>query len=359
VSIDSSAQGMRGADQKAIPTRRVSGTDVARAAGVSQRTVSRVVTDDPRVSPDARRRVREAIESLGYRPNSAARSVRLGKTRTIGLLTVGSAAYGPASLTIATERAVSDAGYGFRLVNTVDVDTESVENGLSSLLDQGVDALVVNEPTSTFRSRRHGLAVPVLSLSGPLNLAEVELVVDSDEAGGISDAVHHLLALGHATVHHIGGPNEWPSSVRRREAWRTALRRAGRDIPDVPEGDWSPASGYEVGRALAARGDVTAVFAANDHMAFGLIRALQEAGRRVPEDVSIVGFDDVPESAFMPRALTTVRQDLTAAAVRGVELLMEVLDGRRDEGTVEKVPTHLVIRETTGPPRARPEHDAR
>ena len=166
MSIDSSAQGMRGADQKAIPTRRVSGTDVARAAGVSQRTVSRVVTDDPRVSPDARRRVREAIESLGYRPNSAARSVRLGKTRTIGLLTVGSAAYGPASLTIATERAVSDAGYGFRLVNTVDVDTESVENGLSSLLDQGVDALVVNEPTSTFRSRRHGLAVPVLSLSG-------------------------------------------------------------------------------------------------------------------------------------------------------------------------------------------------
>ena len=317
------------------------------------------MTDDPRVSPEARRRVQEAIDALGYRPNSAARSVRLGSTRTIGLLTVGSAAYGPASLTIATERAVSDAGYGFRLVNTVDVDTESFENGLSSLLDQGVDAVVVNEPTSTFRSRRHGLEVPVLSLSGVLNLAEIELVVESDETGGISEAVNHLLALGHETVHHIAGPNEWPSSVRRREAWRSALEHAGRRIPDAPEGDWSPSSGYEVGRTLAARADVTAVFAANDHMAFGLIRALQDAGRSVPEDISIVGFDDVPEAAFMPRALTTVRQELTAAAVRGVELLMEVLDGRRDEGTVEKVPTHLVIRETTGPPRARPEHDAR
>jgi DNA-binding LacI/PurR family transcriptional regulator len=328
----------------------VTGTDVAREAGVSQRTVSRVVTDDPRVSPEARRRVRQAIESLGYRPNSAARSVRLGRTRTIGLLTVGSAAYGPATLTIATERAVSGAGYGLRLVSTVDEDTVSVENGLSALLDQGVDAVVVNEPTATFRSG-HDLTVPVLSLSGPLGLAATELVVDSDEAGGVAEAVQHLLALGHATVHHLGGPHEWPSAVRRRDAWRSSLEAAGRDVPDVPEGDWSHASGFDIGLLLAARSDVTAVLAANDHMAIGLARALAKSGRRVPEDISIVGFDDVPEAAFLPQALTTVRQDLTAVAVRGVELLMEVLDGRRTEGTAETVPTRLVVRETTGPPR--------
>ncbi|WP_426595689.1 substrate-binding domain-containing protein [Cellulomonas sp. McL0617] len=311
-----------------------------------------MVNDDPRVSPEARTRVKDAIDALGYRPNIAARSLLLGRTRTIGLLTVGSTAYGPASLTLATERAVSNTGYGFRLANTVDVDIDSVENGLSLLLDQGVDAVIVNEPTSTFRHRRHGLAIPVLSLSEPLDLSDVELVVGSDEAGGVKEAVEHLLGLGHATVHHIAGPQEWPSSKRRREAWKAALEAAGRDVPDSIEGDWSAASGYEAGLEFAKRPEVTAVFAANDHMAIGLMRSLQRAGRRVPEDISIVGFDDVPEAAFLSRALTTVHQDLAVAAVRGVELLMEVLDGGREGGTIERVPTRLVVRETTQAPVA-------
>ncbi|NMM18195.1 MAG: LacI family DNA-binding transcriptional regulator [Cellulomonas sp.] len=349
MSVHASPLGVRPVGRARVGIRRVSGTDVAGAAGVSQKTVSRVVNNDPQVSPDVRQRVQEAIRSLGYRPNTAARSLLLGRSRTVGLLTLGSAAYGPASLAIATGRAVSAAGYGLRVVNTFDLDEQTMENGLVSLLDQGVDAIVVNEPTSMFQPRRHGLAVPVLSLSGPLNLSATELVVETDETSGVTEAVNHLLELGHVTVHHIGGPKDWPSAVRRTEAWRAALEAAGRNTPDVLEGDWSLASGYEAGRALAQRPGVTAVFAANDHMAIGLARALQDAGRRVPDDVSIVGYDDVPEATFLSRALTTVRQDLTVAAARGVELLVQVLEGRRDQGLLETIPTHLVIRETTGP----------
>ncbi|HEX7806897.1 MAG TPA: LacI family DNA-binding transcriptional regulator [Cellulomonas sp.] len=349
MSVDASPLGVRPAGPGPVGIRRVTGTDVARAAGVSQKTVSRVVNHDPQVSADVRRRVQEAIEQLGYRPNTAARSLLLGRSRTVGLLTLGSAAYGPASLAIATGRAVSAAGYGLRVVNTFDLDAETLENGLVSLLDQGVDAIVVNEPTAMFRERKHGLAVPVLSLSGPLRLSATELVVQTDEASGVTEAVNHLLELGHATVHHIGGPPDWPSAVRRAEAWREALEAAGRDVPDVLAGDWSLDSGYEAGRTLARQPGVTAIFAANDHMAIGLARALQDAGRRVPDDVSIVGYDDVPEAAFLLRALTTVRQDLTVAAVRGVELLLQVLEGRRDDGLLETIPTRLVVRETTGP----------
>ena len=250
MSVDASPLGVRPAGPGPVGIRRVTGTDVARAAGVSQKTVSRVVNHDPQVSADVRRRVQEAIEQLGYRPNTAARSLLLGRSRTVGLLTLGSAAYGPASLAIATGRAVSAAGYGLRVVNTFDLDAETLENGLVSLLDQGVDAIVVNEPTAMFRERKHGLAVPVLSLSGPLRLSATELVVQTDEASGVTEAVNHLLELGHATVHHIGGPPDWPSAVRRAEAWREALEAAGRDVPDVLAGDWSLDSGYEAGRAL-------------------------------------------------------------------------------------------------------------
>jgi DNA-binding LacI/PurR family transcriptional regulator len=354
MSVDASPRGVGALGRPTVGVRRVSGIDVARVAGVSQKTVSRVVNNDPQVSPEVRRRVQETIEALGYRPNTAARSLLLGRSRTIGLLTVGSATYGPASLAIATGRAVRDAGYGLRVVNTFDLDAGTMDDGLLSLLDQGVDAIVVNEPTSMFQARRHRLGVPVLSMSGPLDLSETELVVESDAAGGVTDAVRHLLGLGHATVHHIAGPSEWPSAVWRTDAWRAALRDAGRDVPEALDGDWSLASGYEAGRALAQRPDVTAIFAANDHMAIGLARALQDAGRRVPEDVSIVGYDDVPEAAYLSRALTTVRQDLTVAAVRGVELLVQVLEGRRDQGLLEVIPTRLVIRETTGPAPASP-----
>ncbi|MGV8964986.1 MAG: LacI family DNA-binding transcriptional regulator [Cellulomonas sp.] len=351
--VDPSTLAAHASGRQPAAHRRVSGTDVARAAGVSQKTVSRVVNDDPQVSPDVRRRVKETIESLGYHPNTAARSLLLGRTRTVGMLTVGSADYGPASLAIATERAVSDAGYGLRLVNTFDRNVGTLENGLSSLLGQGVDAIIVNEPTSVVHLRRHDLAIPVLSLSGSLGLSATELVVQSDEAGGVTAAVRHLLDLGHDTVHHLGGPPEWPSAVRRSEAWRAALEGAGRAVPEVLDGDWSPRSGYDAGRRLAQRPEVTAVFAANDHMALGLLRALQEAGRRVPADVSVVGFDDMPEAAFLSCALTTVRQELTVAAVRGVELLLQVLEGRRDQGLIETIPARLVVRETTGPARAR------
>lgn len=339
-------QGARSSEAKA--PRPVSGTDVAEAAGVSQKTVSRVVNGDPHVRADVRERVQRVIAELGYRPNRAARSLVLGRTRTIGLLSVGSTAYGPSALMVATERCVRSAGYGLMVVNTLVDEPGAVEEGLSSLLEQGVDGIVVNEPVGGFTTSKGSLGadVPVLSLSGEYGLSRDEIVVVSDEAGGVRQAVGYLLDMGHSTVHHIAGPPEWRSSARRLDAWRAALEDNDVPVPDIVTGNWSVKSGYAAGARLAEDRDVTAIFAANDEMAIGAMRALTERGRRLPQDISVVGFDDIPEAAYLSPALTTVRQDLAGAAMRGVTLLLETIAGAHAGGIRELVPTELIPRET-------------
>lgn len=342
--------GALGAHEKVPSGRRpASGVDVARAAGVSQKTVSRVLNDDPHVRQDVRDRVRAAMAQLGYRPNRAARSLVLGRTRTIGLLSVGSTAFGPSALMVATERAVRGAGYALLLVNTFDDDADALSSGMSSLLDQGVDAVVINEPIGMLDvpAIRAEVGVPVLSLSGEYGFSSREIVVASDEVGGVRQAVDYLLAEGHSTVHHVAGPPTWYSSANRELAWRTALEDHGAPVPAVLVGDWSAGSGYAAGVVLAGDPDVSAVFVANDEMAIGMIRALQEYGRSVPGDISVIGFDDIPSAAYLSPALTTVRQNLAATASRGVDLLLETIDGLHEHGLTETVPADLVVRETT------------
>ncbi len=329
--------------------RPVAATDVARLAGVSQKTVSRVANDDPHVSPDVRRRVQDAIAQLGYRPNRAARSLVLGRYRTIGLLTLGTMDYGPASLTVGTERAIRAAGYALLFVTTLDDDPATINKELENLLAQGVDGIVINEPighpelTSALRD------VPLLSQSGEYGVSSCEIVVDPAQREGSREAVEYLLSLGHRTVHHISGPPRWRVSDLRRQGWLAALEAAGAPAPPVTVGDWTARAGYEAGLALAADPDVTAVFAANDQMALGLMCAFAQAGRRVPQDVSVVGFDDIPEAAYLTPALTTLRQDLQGIATHGVRLLIDAVENPGPQRRTELVPMRLVVRETTGP----------
>lgn len=332
--------------------------DVARLAGVSQKTVSRVFNDEQYVSADVRRRVLEAAEELGYRRNNAARALASGRTRSIGVVTLGTALYGPASLLMGVERVVRDTGYALRVVNTVEGDAAGVTGAVSSLLDQGVDGIVISEPIdeegaegdASFR-----IDVPVLALGAPLPVTSPQALT----AGGGADlmahtAVEHLLDLGHVTVHHLAGPQRWYAARDRLEGWRAALTAHGRDVPPVVEGDWSAASGYRAGRELAEDGDVTAVFAANDDMAIGLIRALTEAGRRVPEDVSVVGFDDTPVAAYVTPPLTTVRQPFDAVAQEGLKRLVHAIENpSADPLPTSDPPIDLIIRASTAPPLNR------
>ncbi|WP_369254704.1 LacI family DNA-binding transcriptional regulator [Streptomyces sp. R35] len=331
--------------------------DVAQLAGVSQKTVSRVFNDEAYVSADVRRRVLKAAEELGYRRNNAARALASGRTRSIGVVTLGTALYGPASLLMGVERAVRDTGYALRVVNTVEGDPTGIAGAVDSLLDQGVDGIVISEPIDeggdgdgTESSLR--VDVPVLVCGAPPPFAAPRVLAAGVGAELMARTVtEHLLDLGHRTVHHLAGPQRWYAARDRLDGWRAALAAHGRDEPPVVEGDWSAASGYSAGRELATDPDVTAVFTANDDMAIGLIRALTEAGRRVPEDVSVVGFDDIPVAAYVSPPLTTVRQPFDAVAQEGLKRLVHAIENPQAEPlAASDPPVDLIVRASTAPP---------
>jgi DNA-binding LacI/PurR family transcriptional regulator len=327
-------------------------TEVARAAGVSQKTVSRVVNGEPHVSPEVRDRVLRAVQELGYRPNNAARALLLGRYRRIGVVSLGSALYGPATLLLALERAMHRAGYSFALAGTL--EGQPVQVAVETLLEQGVDGIVLSEPIDDGTPLRVSADVPVVSLGEGVEVGQGEsAVVGADGFVAARTATEHLLALGHRTVWHIPGPHDWWAARDRLRGWREALAAAGAPEPPLPvEGDWSPASGYAAGRRLAELTDVTAVFAANDDMAIGALRAFTEAGLSVPGDVSVVGFDDIPAAAFLSPPLTTVRQDFTAVADRAVDVLTAMIEGSPAPAERTDIATELTVRASSGPVRA-------
>ncbi|MFJ9705248.1 LacI family DNA-binding transcriptional regulator [Streptomyces sp. NPDC101234] len=328
--------------------------DVARVAGVSRKTVSRVFNDEPYVSDDARRRVLAAAEELGYRLNHAARALASGRTRSLGVVALGTAGYGTASLLVHIEQAVRDAGYALRVINTPDGDPNGIVGALESLLEQGVDGVVVSEPIVKGEVPLR-VDVPVLFLGAPPSFTATRTVSVSVGARALARAAtEHLLDLGHETVHHLAGPRQWYATKDRIEGWQAALAEHGAHEPPLLNGDWSAASGYAAGRALASDSSVTAVFAAGDEMAIGLIHALREAGRRVPEDVSVVGFDGNPVFAYVSPPLTTVRQPFEAAAREGVRLLVHAIEQPDAElPQAEEPPVELVVRASTAPPPLR------
>ncbi|WP_443063618.1 LacI family DNA-binding transcriptional regulator [Streptomyces sp. NBC_00663] len=332
-----------------------SGVDVARLAGVSQKTVSRVFNDEPYVSADVRRRVLDAAEQLGYRRNNAARALASGRTRSIGVVTLGTALYGPASLLMGVERAVRDMGYALRVVNTMEGDPAGVAGAVGSLLDQGVDGIVISEPIEEDGHQGETplrVDVPVLVLGAPSPVTAPMVLTAGGGAGPMARAAtEHLLELGHMTVHHLAGPQRWYAARDRLEGWRAALTAHGRTVPPVSEGDWSAASGHAAGRELARDPEVTAVFAANDDMAIGLVRALTEAGRRVPQDVAVVGFDDIPLAAYVTPPLTTVRQPFDAVAQEGLKRLVYAIENPDTTPMpAADPPVDLVVRASSAPP---------
>ncbi|WP_416979937.1 LacI family DNA-binding transcriptional regulator [Streptomyces sp. T028] len=326
-------------------------TEVAHAAGVSQKTVSRVVNGEPHVSPEVRERVLHAIRELDYRPNTAARALLLGRYRRIGVVALGSALHGPTSLLFGLEQAVRRAGYTCAFATTS--AGRGVTAALESLLEQGVDGIVLVEPIHDGRSTRLPTELPVVSLGTPVETTDGRnTVVEADGVAAARLATEHLLALGHGTVRHVPGPQDWFSARDRMRGWREALAAAGAHEPPLPaEGDRTPAaSGYAAGRELARLPEVTAVFVADDDMAIGLIRAFAEVGRTVPHDVSVVGFDGIPAAAYLSPPLTTLRQDFTAVADHAVAVLTAAVEGRPLPPEPVRPAVELLVHSSTAPP---------
>jgi len=331
--------------------RRVSRVDVARRAGVSAQTVSRVINGDPVVAGSTRQRVVDAMAELGYRPNRAARALKSGEFRTLGvmLFTLSSTGNSRTLDAIATHAAAE--GYTTTLLPVIAPTQEEVSGAFSRLEELAVDAVIAIVEV-------HLLDAATITLPPRAEVVVVDsdagdryTVVDTDQVEGARQAVRHLLDLGHRTVWHVAGPVGSFAAERRARSWRRELEAAGRPVPPLLRGDWSAASGYAAGERLAADPSCTAVFVANDEMVLGVLRALRTRGRRVPEDVSVVGFDDLAESAYFAPPLTTVHQDFAEVGRRCVEQALRQIRGERPEHGTTLVPTRLVVRESTAPPR--------
>lgn len=326
-------------------------TDVAKLAGVSHQTVSRVLNDHPNVREQTRLRVRAAIAELGYRPNKAARALVTGRSQLIGVVTLNSTLFGPASMLSAVERAAAEAGFAVSVGSVNDLDRGSISDAVERHLDHGVAGIVVIAPVVAANAAvdeiPHG--IPLVTIDGDPQRSTALATVD--QVAGARDATRHLLDAGHRTVWHVSGPVEWFDSAGRIEGWERALRAAGAEIPPLVQADWTAAAGYRAGQMLARMPDVTAVFAANDHLALGILRALHERGRRVPQDLSIVGFDDVPEAAYFIPPLTTVRPDFAAVAKGSMALLLSQLESGRSTDERRTIAPTLVVRDSVAPPR--------
>ena len=309
------------------PQRRVSMADVAAEAGVSGQTVSRVANGSPRVDPATRARVEATMERLGYRMHRAARALRTGRTDTIGLIVSTLASVGNSRMLQALADAA--AAQGFALMVVTATGRGAVADGFARLRDQGIDgAVILNEATALARGIDvpEGLALVVVDAPPDDLVAAPRFVtVQTDHVAGARAATEHLLTLGHATVHHLAGPADSFAAAERERGWRDALEAAGRPVPDLVRGDWTAASGHAA--VVGFADEVTALFAANDQMALGALRALSDRGRRVPDDVAVVGFDDVADAADYRPPLTTIRQDFDALGAAAIDALVARLAG--------------------------------
>jgi DNA-binding LacI/PurR family transcriptional regulator len=313
--------------------------DVARLAGVSHQTVSRVLNDSPSLRAETRQRVLDVMEQVQYRPNRAARALVTSRSRTIGVLTSQSSQYGPASSIAAIEAAAREAGYLVTTTNLASSDEAAIQVALGHLVDQAVEGLVVVAPQVRVRE-----VLASMSLDVPY------VTMQSDGRGDAHDlSVDQMAGARLATRHHLAGPQDWIEAEARMRGFLDAMSAA--EVPTTAPilGDWTAEFGFYAGREMLRLRDFTAIFSSNDQMALGLIHAVRDAGLDVPRDVSIVGFDDIPEAAHFWPPLTTVRQDFAEVGRRSVALLLDGMGGTADRyrGTIEP---ELVVRASTGPP---------
>jgi len=323
---------------------------VATIAGVSHMTVSRVLNDYPNIKPETRRRVLEAIEELDYRPNLVARALATQRSQRIGVIVESAVAHGPTSILRAVELAARGAGYSVTPIALLEGDPLTPQDAVDSLTTQGVDAICVIAPRSSSVAalRRVAMSVPMLVIKADAD--PTFLTVSIDQNAGAALVVDHLVSLGHRDILHVSGPLDWLDARARERAFHTRAKSWGVRERPIVVGDWSADFAYDFAIGLTRLPDFTAIFAANDDTAIGLIHGLHDRGFDVPGDLSVVGFDDVPLARHFLPPLTTVRQDFEALGSAAVEMLRAAIE-KREIPQVTRIPTELVVRESTAPPR--------
>jgi DNA-binding LacI/PurR family transcriptional regulator len=327
--------------------------DVAKLAGVSSQTVSRVSNGSPDVIESTRQQVIAAMNQLGYRPNSAARALKRGSFRTLGVILFSLSSFGNVRTLEAIALHAAKEDFAITLIPVTAPTQAEVQGAFSRMGELAVDGVIAIMEIHLLDAATVTVPPGVKVVVVDSNAGGTYSVVDTDQADGAHQAVEHLLGLGHETVWHVAGPEESFASERRQQAWQDTLVAHGREVPPVVRGDWSAGSGYEAGLWLAEQPGCTAVFTANDHMALGVLRAFRERGKAVPGDISIVGFDDVPEASSYTPPLTTVHQDFAEVGRRCVDNVLHQIQNNTTEPGITLVPTSLTVRQSTAAPASK------
>jgi DNA-binding LacI/PurR family transcriptional regulator len=317
-----------------IMTNRVTIKEVARAAGVSTQTVSRVVNDRPDVSPGTRLRVQDVIERLGYRPSAVARSLIQQRSYTLGVITAGLKYIGPSMILNGMTGEAEELGYALLLKELPRFEADDIEPIFQSLIARHVDGIIwavpeVGDNQRWLKQFLPALPVPFIFLTAPPHSDLPSVDYDNYRGGRI--ATQHLLEQGFRHIGHVSGPLEWLSARQRKDGWQDALRDVGIEVPpsSCVEGNWSSGSGERAFTQLLEQyPEMDAVFVANDQMAIGVLQVACREGIKVPQELGVVGFDGLVESAYYWPPLTTVFQDLHALGCTAVKELVEIIESR-------------------------------
>jgi DNA-binding LacI/PurR family transcriptional regulator len=333
----------------AEPSKQSTLVDVARRAGVSYQTVSRVINGHPNVAPATRERIVNAIEALNYLPNVAARNLVTRRSRTVGIISYGVTYYGPTQMLTHIEASFREREYGLTLSTIPEMSLPAIYAAIRELLGRAVDGIVMITPLAgidTDKIQRLCRHVPFVMIDIEHGASSPSVVIDQRSGGML--AARHLLALGHREIAEIRGPHAWSAALLRHEGLVAVLQEAGITPALSLEGDWTAKSGYAAAHQLLAAGlPFTGLFASNDQMALGAMRALHEHGLRVPDDVSVVGFDDLPESAYFEPPLTTIHQDFTSLGRESAEYLNDLIDDRPTTLMQHVLSPELIVRCST------------
>ncbi len=332
--------------------RPVSIRDVAAAASVSYQTVSRVINNHPRVKESTRAAVLAAISELGFRPNRAARSLAGGRVRAVTVLTSDTTRFGYAATLQGIEEAARASGFAMGIRVLESASASQVSDAVQRAIEPGTALIVMAYDRAGTRALAAippdvPVAAAVETPSGHRSAGQPWVWLDDRKAA--REATRFLLGLGHQTVHYVPIPSSTSTSPRLA-GWRSGLQDAGAPVPDPTAGGWTADAGYQAGRGLAADPAVTAVLCGNDDLAVGVMRAMAEAGRDIPGQVSVVGFDDIPNSAYLTPALTSVRLDFVGLGRACFALLHTRVDPLATGRGAAPAEPELVLRESAGPP---------
>jgi DNA-binding LacI/PurR family transcriptional regulator len=320
--------------------------DVANLAGVSHQTVSRVLNNHTSLKPETRDKVEKAIAELNYRPNQAARQLVTSRSKMIGILIAGTELHGPWAILNAMEREARLEGYSVISISVLPESPESWRAGIEQLRILDIDGVItIALPQVIIKELEKTLfgATIVLVDTEPSKKFDA---INIDNYQGATIATQHLIDLGHKEIVHITGPMSGYEGKVRRQAYEDAMK-ASHLKSDVIEADWSIEKGYEVGKQIVARKKrPTAIFTGNDHLAVGLLKALNESGVSVPNDMSLIGFDDIPEAQFMTPSLSTVKQNFDELGKLSInKMMVQLKEATKPEAI--NIDATLIIRDST------------